>query len=107
MKSEHFQPVNTKIGSPLPQHWECPQEGFYKVNVVIKSFNDELVGIRVLIRDWNGKVSAALSEMRSVMGDGLWRSALAMRRVLNFCLEVGYHSIYVECSNLSLSSLLK
>uniref|UniRef100_A0A2N9FZ97 Reverse transcriptase zinc-binding domain-containing protein n=1 Tax=Fagus sylvatica TaxID=28930 RepID=A0A2N9FZ97_FAGSY len=104
---ERSQPMTTKIGSSLPQHWDRPEEGFYKVNVAIKSFNDELVGIGVLIRDWNEEVSAALSERQSVMGDGLWRYALAVWRALNFCLEVGYHSIHVECSNPSLPSLLK
>ncbi|GMY06394.1 putative ribonuclease h protein [Fagus crenata] len=32
-KTQRSQPVTTKIGSPLPQHWDHPQEGFYKGSI--------------------------------------------------------------------------
>ena len=54
------------------------KHGFFKVNVGVKVFDVDHLGVGVLVRDSTGDVSATLSELRELKGDNLWSVAHAV-----------------------------
>lgn len=48
-----------------------------------------------------------LSEKLKESGDGLWRMACAMWRVVRLCWETGFKSFMLECTNASLLTMLQ
>jgi hypothetical protein len=96
-----------KQDSNKAQHWYRPKQGLFKVNVGVKVFDIDHLGVGVLVCDSNGDVLAALSELRELKGDNLWSVAHAVWQALQFCKDVGYHSVLVEFSNGSLMALLQ
>uniref|UniRef100_A0A2N9I0F7 RNase H type-1 domain-containing protein n=1 Tax=Fagus sylvatica TaxID=28930 RepID=A0A2N9I0F7_FAGSY len=65
------------------------------------------MGIGVVVRDATGEVLASLCEPLAMGGNCMWRIAQAILRALQFCVDVGFHSFILECSNASFVSLLK
>lgn len=84
-QEEEAQPVHM----PITQHqWKPPKQGYFKINfdaVVFKSLN--LAGIGVIIRDWRGEATAALSLPIALASTVASLEALACRCAVMFVAE--------------------
>ena len=87
--------------------WKPPPFGTFKVNVAERSFSEDRMGIGIVVRDDSGDVLAALSEPGVNDGNNTWRMAKAILRAFHFCVDTGFHSFILECSNAGVVSLLQ
>jgi hypothetical protein len=87
--------------------WKPPPAGIFKVNVAERRFSEDRMGIGIVVRDDSGDVLAALSEPAVNDGNNSWRMAKAILRALHFCVDTGFHSFILECSNAAVVSFLQ
>jgi ribonuclease HI len=98
-----FRNANMKQGEGMESSpstkakWEAPVLDFYKANWdVAISQAENIVGIGVIIRDGQGNVIAALSQQVKSMHDPVTTEAIAARRAVEFCIEVGVQEVIFE-----------
>ena len=81
----------------MMHQWRPSEHGTYKVNfdaAVIKSLNS--AGIGVIIRDWGGQPSGALSMSMLLANSVSKMEALACRRAIQFTVDLDLHRVIFE-----------
>ncbi|KAK9991251.1 hypothetical protein SO802_026236, partial [Lithocarpus litseifolius] len=77
--------------------WKAPPQGWYKLNVDDALFKEPRKGgIGSVIRDWNGDVMVALSEILPKVCDVDTIEALVVRKGVCFAVETCFHNVIVE-----------
>ena len=80
--------------------WEAPQHPWYKLNIdgaVFSSFQS--AGVGVVIRDTEGKVTAALSKHLLLPLRPLEAEVKDLEEVVLFAWDVGIQEVIVECDS--------
>ena len=81
--------------------WKPPNFGLYKINFDSAVFADQVsAGIRVVIRDWEGQIIAALSQKVRYLSSVDLVEALAMSRAVSFAKELSIHQMVIEGDSL-------
>ena len=81
--------------------WKPPDFGLYKINFDSAVFADQVsAGIRVVIRDWEGQIIAALSQKVRYLSSVDLVEALAMSRAVSFAKELSIHQMVIEGDSL-------
>jgi ribonuclease HI len=98
------------VESPLPatQGWEPSVINFLKANwdVAIRQ-TENIMGIGVSICDGEGHVIATLSEQVKAVYDPITDEAMAARRAVEFCHEVGVFDVILEGDSLLVVKVVK
>ena len=82
---------------PTQHQWRPPEQGYFKVNydaAVFKTLN--LAGVGVIICDWRGEVTAALSMPVPLSITIADLEALACRRAVMYTVENDLHNVIFE-----------
>ena len=82
---------------PTEHQWQPPEQDSFKVNydaAVFKTLNS--AGIGVVIRDWHGQVSAALSTPVPLSSTVADLEALASRRAVMYIAKNDRHNVIFE-----------
>lgn len=95
-----FQLLHPAVG--IPQHknhtgWKPPDQGLYKVNYDGAIFSQqEKSGVGIVIRNEEGAVMASISQQMPLPTTVTQVKALAMRRAVEFALELGITRAIIE-----------
>lgn len=100
---DKFQIANFSV-TPLVDlvcaQWEAPQSPWYKLNVDGAIFSSsQLVGVEAVIRDNEGRVTAALSKHLSLPLGSLEVEAKAMEEGVIFAQDGSIQEVIVECDS--------
>ena len=84
--------------------WKPSPARIFKVNVAERSFSEDRMGIGIVVtcEGWFQKFTSCLYDWNNT-----WRMAKAILRALHFCVDTGFHSSILECSNAAVVSLLQ
>ncbi|KAF5443038.1 hypothetical protein F2P56_035633 [Juglans regia] len=77
--------------------WSRPRESFVKTNwdaVVDKE--GKKVGLRVVIRNEEGEIMAAVGEHRSLVSDPTAAKGYALRKAMEFCKDLNFSRVVFE-----------
>ena len=96
-----FQDVHKKVRQVADHsedlRWKLPDFGLYKIIFDGALFADQVsASIGVVIRDWEGKIIAALSQKVRYPGSVDLVEALATSRAVSFAKELSIHQMVVE-----------
>ncbi|XP_035547305.1 uncharacterized protein LOC118348876 [Juglans regia] len=90
------------------KQWKKPKDGWLKAN--FDAAIDEqncVVGLGIIIRNSKGEVMAAYSEPQRMKAKAVLVEAIALRRTIEVCKEMGFNKVVFEGDTLVMINALK
>ncbi|KAL5776482.1 hypothetical protein ACOSP7_009408 [Xanthoceras sorbifolium] len=96
MKAGSLSPP-TSVGVRVQPRWEAPSPNWFKINsdTAVDSVRKR-VGLGVVIRDWQGRVMASLSQSYPLLVSVEVVEAMAIRMNLQLASEIGFSPVGFE-----------
>ncbi|XP_041025315.1 uncharacterized protein LOC121265693 [Juglans microcarpa x Juglans regia] len=79
------------------QKWRKPAEGIFKANFdAAIDAQKKLLGLGIIIRDWEGQIEAACSDQVQLVSDSAMAESLALRKTVQLCYDLGLNKVQFE-----------